>query len=974
MRRIGALLSLVARRATATPGLLMIRSVGMLVAVTLVAGVSLYSTAMGDAMLQARLKTDPSNTTIAVSLTGRPLTGSSYTTLDRYIRHQEGTDLALPLRNIYVHHTTSTVAVYRLSAHRTQARGVPTATLALDYYEGLASEIRMVSGRVDVPARLSDGNAPVLVSQYTARSLHLRLGDRLVYGYGANPLTTVAPLLVVTGIFAPRDGNSTFWGSNAGDTTYRALVAPRLATFQLFVTHNQPFSPAYFWTQGTELSAVHLADAHALLSRIDRVQSKVTSLAPGTSLITALGLNIDGFLYQYNLLPSILLILVVPILALILYAVAVTTALVLDRQAGEIVLMRSRGATRTQVFILYVCEGIALAVVAVLVGPLLGLPLARVIGRASGFLSFGGGLPFTVRLAPRIYLYAGVTALLCLVVGLLPAMGAARRSMTSFKGEQARPRGRPLWQRFFLDLITLIIALYGLWVLTRQGPVTSGAATAAVAQDPLIAIAPLLFAVAITLVISRFLPWLASLGLHALGRLSSPAAYVALQGVSRAPRQPMRLVQLCTLTLTLGIFAATVAGVEAHNLTDQQMYDTGATIRLSESFDRAHAPPRLHNEPDSMPLSAHLKLPGVHAATPALRYESVGNIMNTMDDGTIVNVLGIDPATAGRVMWFRPDFADQPFVQLLRSVAAPGPNAIVSDSFLGATGLHRGDTFDVTLTTNVRVLFRIAAVAHYFPTLNPREAPFVVTNLAYLAVCRREHVFSEESALGGRFEVKIRATDAILPSHSTINEVGKLLSDRLLARMSKSYGPNEVWLNTDRSPTAINRLLTVTHTWPRQISSSVGVTPAITEGGDPLTIGIYGVVSVGFLIAVALALLGLIVYAYLSLQQRLSEVAIVRALGLSQGQVRSLVLFEQVFLLGAAILGGIIAGLSTTQLFLPYLPIATNVMPPFLVVMPWDAIAEFVLALFIVFLLALSMHVSLLLRLQLGRVLRLGEG
>jgi len=56
-----------------------------------------------------------------------------------------------------------------------------------------------------------------------------------------------------------------------------------------------------------------------------------------------------------------------------------------------------------------------------------------------------------------------------------------------------------------------------------------------------------------------------------------------------------------------------------------------------------------------------------------------------------------------------------------------------------------------------------------------------VLRVAGLAVCRRERVFSEESALGGRFEVKIRATDAILPSHSTINEVGRLLSDRLLA-------------------------------------------------------------------------------------------------------------------------------------------------------------------------------------------------
>ncbi len=62
----------------------------------------------------------------------------------------------------------------------------------------------------------------------------------------------------------------------------------------------------------------------------------------------------------------------------------------------------------------------------------------------------------------------------------------------------------------------------------------------------------------------------------------------------------------------------------------------------------------------------------------------------------------------------------------------------------------------------------------------PGVATFDDLRGAQLAVCRRERVFSEEGALGGHFEVKIRATDAILPSHSTINEVGKLLSDRLL--------------------------------------------------------------------------------------------------------------------------------------------------------------------------------------------------
>lgn len=929
MRTIRALATLVARRATATPGLLAIRVVGMLVAVALVVGVSLYSAAMGDAMLRARLDTEAANATLAVSATGTPLTGARYAALDRYIRQGEPSDLAVPLRTLYAHHTTSQAPVFRVGARGMGIAGTQVAPLALEYYEGLRGQIKMVSGTVDAPARLPDGDAPVLISRYTARTLRLHVGDRIAYiAYAAfqDRPRALAPPLVVAGVFVPRDIESSVWGTNAGNPAYRSLVAPHLDTFQRFAARGSIFDPEYVWLQETDLTAIHLDDASALLDRLDRVRSKLASLAPGTDLLAALGLGITGFLYQYGLLPYVLLILVLPIVALILYAVAVTTALALDQQAGEIVLMRSRGATRAQVFALYACEGLALAIVSVLVAPLLGLPLGRLIGHASGFLSFGGGLPFDPRIVPRTYLYAGATALLCLLAGLLPAMDVARRSMASFKGDRARPRGRPLWQRLFLDLVALAIALYGLAVLARQGPVTAGAATAAVAQDPLIALAPLLFAVAVALLIGRVLPWVASLGLRLLGRFSSPSMHVALQGVARAPRQPMRLVQLCTLTLTLGIVAATVAGVEARNLSDQQLYQAGSTVRLSETFDRAHAPPRLKNEPDALPLSAHLALPGVRAATPALRYESFGNIVNMTDNGTTVNVLGIDPATAGRVMWFRPDFADQPLSHVLAGLASPGPNAVVSDSFLSATGLRRGDAFGVILTNNARVSFRVADVAHYFPTLDPRDAPFVVANLAYLT------------------------------------------------RESKGHGPNEVWMDTDRNQASVDRLIAATRAWPRQIRSDVGLPAVTTAGDDPLTAGIYGVVSVGFLIAVGLTALGFVTYAYLTLRQRLAEFAIVRALGLSQGQVRSLVLFEQAFLLGAAILGGIAAGLLTTRLFLPYLPIAANTMPPFLVIMPWVAVAGFVLAMLLVFLLTLGVHVSLLLRLQLGRVLRLGEG
>ena len=145
-------------------------------------------------------------------------------------------------------------------------------------------------------------------------------------------------------------------------------------------------------------------------------------------------------------------------------------------------------------------------------------------------------------------------------------------------------------------------------------------------------------------------------------------------------------------------------------------------------------------------------------------------------------------------------------------------------------------------------------------------------------------------------------------------------------------------------------------------------------GIEPLKVGIYGVVSVGFLSSVVLALLGFLTYAYISLQRRLVEFAVLRALGLSSNAMRSLLLYEQVFLLGAAMIGGIVAGVLTTRLFLPYLPIAVNSLPPFLVLTPWSAILAFVLVMLVLFVLVLSTYVGLVLRLRLGSVLRLGEG
>jgi len=71
-------------------------------------------------------------------------------------------------------------------------------------------------------------------------------------------------------------------------------------------------------------------------------------LPPVTQLgMASLALIVAGGIYLSSHLPEHVP-LTPAIILLVLYAIAVVTALVLERQAGEIVLMRSRGATRRQ--------------------------------------------------------------------------------------------------------------------------------------------------------------------------------------------------------------------------------------------------------------------------------------------------------------------------------------------------------------------------------------------------------------------------------------------------------------------------------------------------------------------------------------------------------------------------------------------------------------------------------------------------
>ena len=145
---------------------------------------------------------------------------------------------------------------------------------------------------------------------------------------------------------------------------------------------------------------------------------------------------------------------------------------------------------------------------------------------------------------------------------------------------------------------------------------------------------------------------------------------------------------------------------------------------------------------------------------------------------------------------------------------------------------------------------------------------------------------------------------------------------------------------------------------------------------DPLRTGLFGALSVGFVAASVLSVLGFLLYAITTIRSRALQFGVLRATGLSVGQLVGLLSTEQLALIGIGIALGTALGAGAGWMFTRFLQvsiIARESVPPFLIVTPWGTVFQLYIILVVVFLVALVASVHLLRRMRVHAVLRLGE-
>jgi len=941
-------------------GLVACLLVGLVVAVALSVAVPMYADGVNYSLLNASLSSADdssrqSSFSFLFSYIGtwhEPVTVTQYRPVDIYLSEQASGTIGLPLRDgpggLIRMVSTDSMQLYPSGPINRNQR---LEIVKLAYVSEIFEHIQVIEG--SLPEVSPDGKmVPIIASLKLANDLGLQVGENYtLYQAGQEGNPPVQLTVQLTGVWLPTNKLSEFWFYPPESFEKRLLVSEETYFGPVAENLPLPISDAV-WQLSFDGSTVHSEAVPGLLTRIGQVQNRVAGLLPNTTLDRSPAQALQQYRKQASTLTNILFIFSTPVLALILYFLALVASMLVVRQRGEIAILRSRGASRNWIAAIYLLEWTAMGGICLAVGAWLGTWLAYLVSRAQSFLDFSldGGL--YLRLAWNSLAFGVAAIALAVLFSVWPAWQAGRDTIISYKQEQARTRQKAIWQRAYLDILLFIPAFYGLYTMRQTG---NGDALRLFGrslgetnpfENPLLFIVPTLFILAASLLVARLLPRLLSGLAWLAARVRWTVPVLALRQLARASTSHMGPLVLMVITLSLAAFVASMAHTFDKSLEDSIYYEIGADLNLVESGEYTGdtgpnqpgppgnpdpRPDRPSDEPavwNLLPVSDHLELPGVQAAARVGRYAAD---LQTGGRRTTGRLIGLDRTDFPGVAFFRDDFASEPLIGLMNRLALEPSALLIDRSTWERLSLNAGDSvqLNITFSDERRTLgFKAAGVLDYFPSLYPSEGSFFVGNLDYI------------------FE-----------------SFGGLLPYDVWLRTSPGTDTNAVVRGLNQMGVAVVRTQDA-----RQALQLAYTTPSRQ--------GVLGMLSAGFLAASLLTVIGFLVYALLSFHQRFIQLGVLRAIGLSVNQMGTALALEQALLVFAGIAAGTGIGILTSYLFIPHLPMVTSARAdilPSVVQVAWVDILRIYAVFGIMFAIGVGATMASLRRMKLFQAVKLGE-
>ncbi len=953
-RHIWAIFTVATKRLLAQKGLALATLIGLMIAMTLTISIPLYADAVSYRTLQEELSNPSSK-----GRSNRP----PYAFLMRYLGSNRGTvswedarqvdaylsgpaqeSLQLPLGFSVRHFKTDP---YRLFAgdETTYADNRTLAWVNIGFITDIENQIDIVEGTFPMPS--SDGTSSandaieVLVSEPLAFDLGLQANETYVILLSNQAANRRQIRVRISGIWRPIDPQAAFWFYDP-----KALEELFILSEETYINRIVPlieqdvYLGLWYWTM--DGSAIRGEDALPLLSRIQAMAQDAHTLLPYTDLSLSPVGPLSRYQQAADLLTLLLFAFSIPIFGLTLAFISLVVNLLVERQRNEIAVLRSRGGTKVQLIGVALLESLILGTLALALSFPLSQYLAQLIGQTRSFLNFSLETELSLSLTNVTIRIALLGLGLILAAQILPTLGASQHTIITYKQDQARQVRPPWWQRAWLDLLLLIPAAYGTYLLQQQGRLiildSDTLNTADPFQNPLLFLVPALSIFALSLVLLRLMPILMAGLAWLLSFTGSVGLLLALRQLARSPGAYTAPLVLLILTLSLSAYTASLAQTLDHHLYDQMYYKIGADMTFIdfESLDVGglfgeFAGQSADGQGPSwafFPHQEYLSVAGVETVARVGKYQGA---LRTGSRSETITFMGIERIDFGQVAYWRPDFAAVDLSHLLNALALAPDGVLVPQDLMTRNALRIGDLLRMQIDlSGERLELGLTIVGSFelFPAWYPEDSVLLVGNLNFL-----------------------------------FQQVGGAM-------------PYRIWLNADPTHTfeQITADMTDLNFWVRP--DRLPEQRILAEQQRPERQGLFGVLSIGFMGAAILTILGFLLYAFFSFRRRFVELGTLRAVGLSSWDMIVFIFWELIFLVLIGVATGTGLGAMVSYVFIPFLQIGSHVatqIPPFLVEIAWPAVFRMYALFGIFFFIALVGLIISLLRMKIFQALKLGE-
>ena len=757
------------------------------------------------------------------------------------------------------------------------------SSIGLGALEDVAAHARIVAGHMFDSERRADGTVEVIVSQRALVELNLLMGERREF-----PKLTDAdgqPIVIeVVGVYDVSDVEDPYWVRSPSSYKSECLLDFDLFN-RLFVREDLPVALSGCWYELLDAEQMSARNAQALYETALKYQ-EMGKNRQYLTVTVAFSDILKNHISQARRVRVTLWVLQAPIYILLAAFVFMVSRQILETEEAEISVLKSRGVSGGQILSMYLLQSCLLALAGTAAGVPLGALITQALGSANAFLEFVSRRALPVRVGRETALYALAAAAVSILAMVLPVRRYAKVSIVAQKQKKAR-RARPFWQKAFLDVIALGTALYGLYSFNGQKAQLAERILAGEVPDPLLFLCSSLFIIGAGLVAIRLIPLFVSAVFRVFRRLWSPALYASFLKVLRQRANQDFIMIFLVMTIALGVFNAQTARTINDSAEENTRYVTGADVVLREKWesnaDQVAENPSLdliYYEPD---YGVYQTMEG---AASVCKVFTDANVSCSVPGGTLKKTLlmAIDTDAFGRTAWFDASLLPHHINEYLNAMAQNARAVLVSANFRDEYGLKLGDVINYWNTDSESTRGIIYGFVDYWPGYAP---------------------FTHEKSADGVY----RETENHLIV-ANLSQVQDVMGVR----------PYSVWV---RAKDGAQFLYDYAETSGTRYAVFEDVDAKIVEmKNDPMIKSLNGVLTVGFIVALALCFIGFLMYWILSIRQRTLQFGIYRAMGMRMREILTMLLNEQLCISVLSIAVGAAVGHLAAKLYMPLIQIA----------------------------------------------------